>query len=187
MWLLNCESWNCGLPQASKPSAPKDGNTWVFPDQPSSPPTLCASRSLCSNFTVYMRALTSAPHTGTGQLPINAVNRTCRVLVRNMSGYPTNREVALSPRRYCISPWAYSCRFGEDLAVQRRKKPFYMFSLAVFEAVLMHIPCLQHSIVTSSLCSSSPLRIHCLLFFLLAGLLHAFNLGGNFVSKTGVT
>jgi hypothetical protein len=35
-WLLNCVSQDCGL-QASEPSAPKDGNLWGFPDQPSSP------------------------------------------------------------------------------------------------------------------------------------------------------
>jgi hypothetical protein len=55
-WLLNCGSQNCGLQQASEPSAPKDDNIWVFPGQPSSPPTLCAFSSFCSNITSFMCA-----------------------------------------------------------------------------------------------------------------------------------
>jgi hypothetical protein len=46
-WLLNCQSQNCGLQQASKPSTPQGGNLWVFPDQPSSPPMFYVFNSLC--------------------------------------------------------------------------------------------------------------------------------------------
>jgi hypothetical protein len=55
-WLLNCESNNCGLQQASEPPAPKGGNLWVFPGQPSSAPTLCTFSSPFSNISPYMCA-----------------------------------------------------------------------------------------------------------------------------------
>jgi hypothetical protein len=58
------------------------------------------ARPLSAHPGLYVRisqptcVLTSASRNGTGQLSINAVNRTCRVLVRQMSDYPTNRDLA---------------------------------------------------------------------------------------------